>query len=353
MSGAVDISYEHGIKITKKGKSLFLDPHRNKPNAIVTHGHADHLAKKAIMTHPTKDILKIRRNWDASASLDYGQKLAIDDMEMQFLDAGHVLGSAMVMIDDILYTGDFNPEGGLTSGKAQPHRCRDMVVESTYGKRCYSLPDKQEVVSDFVAWLESVLEENSAIIGCYEFGKAQEIIAICNKNLQREVHVPLQTARLCEVYAKHGIELDYRVLDDSWFENDSKQIHRVEAYRNQRNPEKTAGIKTDSDYSRKDTRIIVVPPSWLKWRGDNYWQIHKEKKKGASTCYVSGWCAFYRRGDIDADSSFPLSDHADFDDILEFVSACSPEKVYTVNGSTAELAVEIRKTLGIAAEPLN
>jgi putative mRNA 3-end processing factor len=293
---ATEILYEHGIKIKKDGYSVTLDPKRKSTNTIVSHAHTDHLARDGIMTQPTRDIMK---------------------------DAGHVLGSAMVRVDDILYTGDFNPEGGLTCGKAVPEKCRTLIIESTYGKPSYSLPEKDAVVKDFMAWISSTLEKDTVIIGGYEFGKAQEVISLCNTELKSDVYVTSSTARICDIYIKHGVNLKYRILPDNWFETDG------------------------------EPKIIVVPSGWLRFNGQNFWQVHKEKKRGAKTCYVSGWCAFYgHSGYMSVDSEFPLSDHADYDDIIEFVAKCSPEKVYTVYGSNVELAKGIKRETGIESEPL-
>ena len=52
------------------------------------------------------------------------------------------------------------------------------------------------------------------------------------------------------------------------------------------------------------------------------------------------------------DAQFPLSDHADFDDLLRFVDACRPKRVYTVFSHPVDLAKEIERRLRIPAEPL-
>jgi Cft2 family RNA processing exonuclease len=52
------------------------------------------------------------------------------------------------------------------------------------------------------------------------------------------------------------------------------------------------------------------------------------------------------------DAQFPLSDHADFDDLLEFVEHCRARRVYTVFTHADELAREIARRLKVKAEPL-
>ena len=56
--------------------------------------------------------------------------------------------------------------------------------------------------------------------------------------------------------------------------------------------------------------------------------------------------------DYGLDAQFPLSDHADFDDLLRFVAASRPKRVYTVFSHAVDLAREIERRLRIRAEPL-
>ena len=53
-----------------------------------------------------------------------------------------------------------------------------------------------------------------------------------------------------------------------------------------------------------------------------------------------------------AHAAFPLSDHADYSDLVEFVKAVSPKKVYTLHGFAAEFAHDLRQ-LGYDAQPLS
>ena len=76
------------------------------------------------------------------------------------------------------------------------------------------------------------------------------------------------------------------------------------------------------------------------------------RRRGFQTARVSGWCAFAPWALRGVDAGFPMSDHADFAGLLNFVEACAPQQVFTVHGAQHELAREIRKRLGIPAQPL-
>ena len=73
----------------------------------------------------------------------------------------------------------------------------------------------------------------------------------------------------------------------------------------------------------------------------------------ARTAVVTGWamesgCRFRHQ----ADAAFPLSDHADFPDLIEFAKRVSPRKVYTLHGFAADFAQTLRE-LGLDAQALS
>jgi putative mRNA 3-end processing factor len=79
---------------------------------------------------------------------------------------------------------------------------------------------------------------------------------------------------------------------------------------------------------------------------------HLKKRYGAILVAFSGWALGpgYRYA-LGADYSFPLSDHCDYQELINLVQAVSPEMVYTVHGFAAEFARDLRK-MGFWARPL-
>jgi len=312
--------YDGGIRVQDRLRAVILDPARRTPGSVVSHGHLDHLTSGGVMTPQTLDILRVRRGSGEGIGLPYGTEVDVGGFAVSLRDAGHVFGSAMVRVDDLLYTGDFNPEGGATCGRAVPEQVRHLIVDATYGRPGFSFPPKHEVEADLLTWMEMELASGPVALGGYEFGKSQELIALANR-LGVEVAVPERIADLADAYLRHGVRLDFRRLADL------------------------------EDGERRDPRVYVLPPGWLRpplnesvsWLGS----------AGVKTAYVSGWTAFFdftRRYGVDA--QFPLSDHADFEGAMEFVAACGATHVFTIFGSAPELAREIARRFRIRAEPL-
>ena len=313
------VRYEGGFLVQDALKEVILDPVRRTPGSVVSHGHMDHLTSGGIMTPQTLEVLKVRRG-GAGKPLPYGKEIELNGFHVVLKDAGHVFGSAMVRVDDLLYTGDFNPEGGATCGKATPEFVQSLIVDATYGRPGYNFPPKHDVESDLLTWLEMELANGPVALGGYEFGKSQELIALVNR-LGVEVAVTDSIADLADIYARHGIPLQYRRISEL------------------------------SEAERKDPRVYVLPPGWLRPPLDE--AVSWLGSVGLKTAYVSGWCAFFdfsRRYGLDA--QFPLSDHADFEAIMGFVEACRPRRVFTAFSSAKELAKSVERRLKIKSEAL-
>jgi Cft2 family RNA processing exonuclease len=272
------------------------------------------------MTPETLEVLRVRRGSGSGIEVPYGREVDVNGFHVTLKDAGHVFGSAMIRVDDLLYTGDFNPEGGATCGKALPERVRTLIVDATYGRPGYSFPDKTTVEADLMSWLEMELAEGPVALGGYVFGKSQELIALVNR-LGVEVAVADAIADLADIYVRHGIRLQYR------------------------------RISSLSESERRDPRVYVLPPGWLRPPLDE--SVSWLGALRLKSAYVSGWAAFFdytRRYGLDA--QFPLSDHGDFDDIMAFIEACEPKIVYPVFSHASDLARAVERKLRVRAEPL-
>src|SRR3989441_10132522 len=192
------VRYEGGILVQEALKEVIRDPARKTPGSIVSHGHMDHLTSGGIMTPQTVAVLKVRRG-GTGQPLPCGKEIELNGFRVTLKDAGHVFGSAMVRVDDLLYTGDFNPEGGATCGRAQPEFVRDLIVDATYGRPGYNFPPKHDVESDLLNWLEMELANGPVALGGKEFGKSHGVIAPLD-GLGGEVVVSGNNGRLGGLY---------------------------------------------------------------------------------------------------------------------------------------------------------
>lgn len=298
-----------GLYLPKCG--VWMDPRRAKPFAVVTHAHGDHTARHAsyLATAPTIDCMRVRMG-DAVAHrgvpLAYGEVYQHGPVRIQLFPAGHVLGSAMVRVEtasgeSLLYTGDFKMRPGLAAEPIEIPQADTLIMESTFGRPEFVFPPTEvlhQQVRSFCA--DTIAAGEVPILLAYSLGKAQEVLKIlepCGFTLM--AHKTIRA--LNPVYEKHGIAMpETRPLD----------------------------------FLNLEGCVVVMPPT-----------VRKQLPTGRHRiAMISGWglqaSSKYR---YRTDVVLPLSDHADYNELLEFVDTVAPKKVYTVHGSTAELAAVLRR----------
>jgi len=95
--------------------------------------------------------------------------------------------------------------------------------------------------------------------------------------------------------------------------------------------------------------IVVVPSN--QSRRD--WIDAIADETGALKAGFSGWAvedSFLYRGDYDV--TFPLTDHCDYDELVETVRTIDPERVYTHHGFDERFADALATEYGYTARPL-
>ena len=125
---------------------------------------------------------------------EYGQPLQLaPGLRATFFDAGHILGSASILIEageganvrSILFSGDIGNTGQpLLRPPAPPARADIVVMETTYGDRLHrSIGDS---ITEFYAAVGSTLARaGNVVIPAFALDRAQEILYILNQGVQR------------------------------------------------------------------------------------------------------------------------------------------------------------------------
>ena len=291
------------------GTELFLDSRRPRPRCFVSHAHSDHLAvhEEAIATPATRTLAEYRIGVRRVTELEYGVDYDFcPHTRLRLLPAGHVFGSAMVHVTrpegTLLYTGDFKLRECLTVGRATPCAADVLVMESTFGLPLFRFPPWKRVVDQLIEIVAGAFKEGrQPIVMGYSLGKAQEITRILTaagfpvtahgavfqmNRIHEELGVPLGPHRRYSAADFHGP----RALP------------------------------------LEERGALVAPPNVARGgfvtRFDNPCRV-----------VLTGWAmmknARFRYG---VDHALPLSDHADFDELLELVERVNPKKVYSHHG---------------------
>ena len=131
----------------------WIDPTWPQARAIVTHGHSDHArpGHGAVLATPdTIAIMQERYGPDCAGSfqaLDYRTPLRIDGVTVTLYPAGHILGSAQVLLEHegqrVVVTGDYKRLPDRTAQAFQLVKCDLLVPEATFGLPVFQHPDPQ------------------------------------------------------------------------------------------------------------------------------------------------------------------------------------------------------------------
>lgn len=244
-------------------------------------------------------------------SLDINEQLTFGDVEIKALNAGHMLGSAQFLIDTqtstVLYTGDINCIDTLTTRAAEPHDCDVLVIEATYGSPYYRFPSRETVYAQIVEWaLETIKQSRVPCLHVYAAGKAQEVVRLFNLYTHLPVIVNPRLDGVNKTYRNSGTDLE-------WFSAHSRDGRAI---------------------LDKDPCVYLTTPGDRSHIGRRF-----------ARAYATGW-ALSLNGRVVA---FPLSSHADSDQLVSFIKACDPERVYIFTGFAEELKRSIGSKLGIEA----
>lgn len=131
---------------------------------------------------------------------DYNERVQLNDkISFEFFNAGHILGSASVLIKadgkKIFYTGDINlrNQSLITKAEIPEHKIDVLITEST---NCASedYPEYKEEEKKLAAFINRVINKGgSVLIPSFALGKAQELLmrvyALMKKNIIP--HVPI------------------------------------------------------------------------------------------------------------------------------------------------------------------
>jgi Cft2 family RNA processing exonuclease len=304
---------------------LWLDPPRARAGHVfVSHAHSDHIAAhpEFLATEPTAWLMRHRLGGNRREHLlAYGQPLdllhATTPFRLTLLPAGHILGSAMALVEtcgeSLLYTGDFKLRPGLAAVPCQPCRADYLIMETTFGLPRYVFPEEPEVWRAVIEFCRAALADNvTPVLFAYSLGKSQELLAGLNA-AGIAIALAKETARLTRIYEHFGHKFPpYRIFDG----------------------QNAAGA------------VLIAPPQAKR-------SILFQQLDRIRTAVVTGWamdsgCRF-RSG---TDAAFALSDHADFPGLIELVRQVQPKKVFTLHGFAAPFARTLRD-LGFDAQALS
>lgn len=311
------------VRLTRHGfhlpaPDLHLDARQAPGTVFVSHAHSDHCSRAAriLCTPETAALHDARQGARDAVTLPYGEPHRIGAAEVTLLPAGHALGSAMIVArgdaGTVAYTGDYKLRPNPFSPPAVVPRCDALVMECTFGEPRYRFPPEDELVAKLCAFVDAARAEGATpVVLGYALGKGQEALwHLVRHGYDVVLHGAI--ARMCELHEALG--------------------HRFPG----------PGTWTRYKKGAVGDRVLLTTPSTRKTA-----MVQKLGKK--RICYLTGWA--YHPGAFniyrDCDLVLPLSDHADFDELVRTATESGASRVYTTHGP-ASFAHHLR-AIGIDA----
>ncbi len=319
------------LKVTESGLycaagDFYIDPSRAVPRAVVTHGHGDHARpghQAVLATAETCAIMTARMGTGAGDSMQplaLGETLRIGNVSLRLAPAGHVLGSAQVVIEHgghrAVISGDYKRRADPTCTPFELVQCDVFITEATFGLPVFRHPPAALEIERLLASVER-FPERCHLVGTYALGKAQRVVALLRAaGYDEPLYIHGALAKLCALYERLGVALGplLPVADMT--------------------KEALAG------------RIVLAPPSAANDRWAR--RLPEPLPVGAS-----GWMGVRARArQRGVELALVLSDHADWDELTQTISEVEAAEVWVTHGREDAL-VHFATGAGLAARALS
>lgn len=279
---------------------FYLDPELPVANAVISHAHGDHARggnRNVYCSAFTKDLMLLRYKKKAAVNFfvkQYKESFSINEVKLRFYPAGHILGSAMILMEfegsTYLYTGDYKLQNDDTCEQTELPVADVLITESTFANPNVSHPDAEIEIKK----LNSI--KTNILLGVYGLGKAQRITHLINKYCpDKVVHVHHSIFSIHQLYNQYGVKLGTYNL---YNRKSLKQQHQNQVY-------------------------LLPPLTFNSYRG----------AVGVARVFASGW-EYLQKGN---DLSLYISDHVDWTGILTTIETVNPSEVWTLHGDGTSL----------------
>lgn len=303
-----------------------IDPVRPVPRAVITHGHSDHARSghgAVLATPETLAIMAVRYGADFTGHrqpAEYGETIRVGDVDVTLYPAGHVLGSAQILLERkglrVVVSGDYKRQTDPTAEGFVPVRCHAFVTEATFALPVFRHPSAAAEIDKLLA-SHRLFPDRTHLVGAYALGKAQRVIALLRQaGYDRPILLHGGLDKLCRLYAELGIDLG---------------------------PLEGVAGRAKADVAG---RIVLCPPSATA-------DLWARRFADPVTAFASGWMRVRARArQRGAELPLVISDHSDWDDLCATILETEAEEVWVTHGQEDAL-VHWCGTRGLAARPLH
>lgn len=319
------------LQVTEKGLycaagDFFIDPIAPVDRAVITHGHADHALPghhRVLATQETLAIMELRHGESAprvKQAAAYGEMIDHFGVRLTLWSAGHVLGSAQILLEHentrTLITGDFKRRPDPTCPPYQSVQVDRLITEATFGLPVFRHPPPEQEIARL---LDSLRRDphRAHLVGVYPLGKCQRVIKLLrNSGWERPIYLHGALFPLTKLYEDHGVSMG------------------------------PLAAGTGATKEEMKGQVVLAPPGALSDR----WTRRLPEPVIA---YASGFMNIRARArQRGVELPLVISDHADWDELLETIDDSQAKEILVTHGS-ADALVHVAKQRGLDARALD
>jgi putative mRNA 3-end processing factor len=283
---------------------FWIDPSAPRDRALITHGHSDHArgGHGAVLATPeTLAIMGCRYGEQPNCQpIQYGEEMRVGDVDVRFVPAGHILGSAQIVLEHkgerVVISGDYKRRPDPTCPPFEPVQCDVFVTEATFALPVFRHPDAGTEVRKLIDAVQAE-PERCVLVGAYALGKAQRLIVELRKaGWDRPIYIHGALQRLCDLYTEFGVDLG--------------ELRSA----------------TETPKAALKGEIVIAPPSTLNDR----WS---RRLPDPITAMASGWMRVRQRArQKNVELPLVISDHADWDELTATIAEIDPAELWVTHG---------------------
>ena len=305
---------------------FYIDPIAPVPRAIISHGHSDHAfaGHKEVIAHPaTCAIMQSRYGADYTQQecpLFYYDAIDLNGLTLYLLPAGHVLGSAQIVMEyeksRVIFSGDYKKVLDPTCEAFAVMSCQVFITEATFALPIFNHPAIETELEKLLNSM-TTFPNRSHLLGVYGLGKCQRVIkTLRNMGYLHPIYLHEGLRKICELYSQFGIELG----------------------------ELPSANKLTKQSAQG--KLILCPPSALHDR----WS---RRFTAPVVSMASGWMQIRARAKQKGiELPLIISDHADWNDLINTIKEINPEEVWVTHGREEALVYHLNQ-LGYQAQALH
>ena len=285
---------------------FYIDPPSSVDRAVITHGHSDHARAghgHVMATAETIAIMKVRYGDECAGTFEvarYGDTTNISGVVVRFVPAGHILGSAQIVLEwdgtRVVVSGDYKRAADPTCAPFELVPCDVFVTEATFALPVFRHGPAEAEVRKLMHSMARQ-PQRTHLVGAYGLGNCQRVLKLVRQaGYDRPIYLHGAHVRLSRLYEELG--------------------------------QNFGELRPVSEASGDEMvgALVMCPPSAL---GDRW----SRRFGDAVTGFASGWMRVRARArQRGVELPLVISDHADWPELIDTIIATGASDIWVTHG---------------------